>query len=197
MSYSQTFYPERGSAAAGAAPSKRGRALGPDERIHAPRTNALPDGPAEPPAVRRWPRAVALCALLSMAGGILYVALHVLVGQEILAASIVIGILAGAGMRWGGLEDRWSVAFAAAAIAMAAWSVASAVGQALVRALAPELSLTSAFESAVGSPAAVVSLHANEPMLVPIAALLIASGAVAATATFTRSRHRRRSGDWD
>ena len=192
VSYSQTFYPEPGPAAAGPRRSAPGRALGPAERIHAPRTNALPDAPTAPPRERRWPRAFALCTLLSAAAGVLYVALHVLVGQEILATSIVIGVLAGAGMRLGGLEDRWSVAFAATAIAMVAWAVASAVGDALVRALAPEVSLRSAFEGSVGTPAAIVGVHASEPLLVPIAALLVTSGAVAATATFTRSRARRR-----
>ncbi|GIG55331.1 hypothetical protein [Demequina activiva] len=187
VSYSQTFYPERGSSAP--RQSRGGAAMGPAERIHPPRANALPHAPVEPDRERVWPRALALSAVLSLAGGVLYVALQVLVGQEILAATIVIGVLAGAGMRLGGLADRWLVAFAAAGIAMLAWMLASAVGTALDRALHPEQSLITAFESSI-APDAIIGMHASEPLLALVAALLVSSGAVVATAMFTRSRSR-------
>ncbi|MFV0634400.1 hypothetical protein [Demequina sp.] len=166
----------------------------PASRIHPARPAAA--GPvAQPRHLRRWALAPLLSGALAGVGVVFYASLYVLVGQEILAAAIMIGLLAGAGIRLGGAQDRWSIAFVAGAIGSAAWCVAAVLGTALLDTVGAQLTLQEALLTDAQSPLAAIERQLQEPLLVVIAVGLVICGAIVSTATFTRGR-RREPGVW-
>ena len=199
MSSAQTFYPE--PEAAGVPSGWAGHTVAdPAARIHPPVSGEIATSgevEASPERARLvWPRALALCVLLSAVGLVFYVSLFVLVGEEILAAAMLIGLLAGAGMRWGGAGERWSVAFAASLVAAVAWALAVAIGDALLAALDSSTEVRDALARELGSPAALAAFHIDRPVLIAIALGLVVIGAVVSTATFVRTRPPRGETPW-
>lgn len=204
MSSSRTFYPDQGDSGRGpvptgpvhhdpAAPVVPPPRREPEPRIHPARSTALASVPpvVNAPAIP-WLRAWGASLALAGAGATLYLLLYLLVGQEILAAALVIGVLTGSGARVGGAPERWSVAFGSAAIGCVAWCAASCAGAALIAALDPAFSLGEALTAAFSSPAAMLLHHADEPVIAVVAVGLVVTGSIAGTALFRPRRPRRR-----
>ncbi|WP_084104972.1 hypothetical protein [Demequina sp. NBRC 110056] len=187
---SRTFYPESGDPNGILGPNGWLRSGDPEApRIHVPLQPSTDTAAPSEPHYRL--RAMGLGLVFALLGGVFYVSLFVLTGQEVLAASLMIGLLAGAGMRLGGARDRWSVAFAASAMGTVMWGVASAGGKALLVAIDPSADATVAMTNGLVDTAGMLASPSADSLIAVIAVGLIMAGAVVSTALFTKRRSRR------
>ncbi|WP_084038325.1 hypothetical protein [Demequina sp. NBRC 110053] len=187
---SRTFYPESDDPNGILGPQGWLRAGDADApRIHVPLQEST--DASTPSSGRPKVRSMVVGVLFAFLGGVLYVALFILTGHEVLAASLIIGVLTGAGMRLGGGRDRWSVAFAASAVGTLVWGVASAAGAALLMAIDPSSDVAGLMRNELVQTADLLATPSLDSLVAVIAVGLIMAGAVVSTALFSRQRRSR------
>ena len=190
MGSDDTFYPES------AGPPQPRSAL-PEwmtllDSAPAPPAPTSPDAYARasrqaPTSPARWLSGMVLAVTLGVIGAIGYASLFVIVGQEVLAAAVVIGVVVGAALRAGGWPQSAVTVLMAAVLACALLLAASAAGHAALEALEGSSGLGSALADEVRRPGRAMAGFVGEPVLAVIALGLTAAGAAVAAATY-RSR---------
>ncbi|MFV0286562.1 MAG: hypothetical protein ACK5IM_09300 [Demequina sp.] len=143
-----------------------------------------PDVEPMPPTVRRrWLPSVAAGLGFGAMGAVMYTSLYILVGQEVVAAAVVVGVLVGSGLRLGGRPEGWATGVAAAVIAVLALLAGAVAGRACLGAIslpAPPPALV----PAAGAPLAAAGDYLSESWSATVAVVLAVCGALVATLTF-------------
>ncbi|WP_159449592.1 hypothetical protein [Demequina sp. NBRC 110057] len=154
---------------------------------------ALPPPPLSPdaepvpprPVRGRWLASIAAGLGFGVMGAVMYAALAILVGQEVQASAVVVGVLVGSGLRLGGRPAGWATGLVAAVIAVAALVVGAVIGAACVDAIAIPAPLGQTLGDAAGDPLASAGDYlTGAPLTAGIAVALAACGALLATLTF-------------
>ncbi|WP_084129295.1 hypothetical protein [Demequina sp. NBRC 110055] len=142
----------------------------------------------------RWLRSVMSAVGFGVMGAVLYASLYILVGAEVQAAAVVIGVMVGSGLRLGGRQPGAATGTVAVAIALLSLAVGVAVGQASLDSIALPAPLTGTLGDVFRSPGPALARYFSAPVIASLAVGLTAAGALLATLTF---RPRRSSGQFD
>ncbi|GMA36408.1 hypothetical protein GCM10025876_26120 [Demequina litorisediminis] len=148
-----------------------------------------PDVEPMPPTVRRrWLPSVAAGLGFGAMGAVMYTSLYILVGQEVMAAAVVVGVLVGAGLRLGGRAEGWATGVVAAGIAVLSLLAGAVVGQACLDAITLPAPLATTVSAAIEAPVTAVAAYLSEPWGATVAVVLAVCGALVATLTFRAAR---------
>ncbi|WP_062069769.1 hypothetical protein [Demequina sediminicola] len=139
----------------------------------------------------RWARGLVAGMALGALGAVLYVSLHILVGWEIYPTAVVIGVLAGAGLRSGGVRRGVTASAVSMVLALVFLWLGAVVGRVSAAAVATAADPRVALYDALVDPLSTTAGLFDEPLIALVAVMLALCGAATATHTYARRRSQR------
>lgn len=139
---------------------------------------------------QHWGTGVLLSVLLGALGALAYAFFFVVTGSEVFATALIVGVLAGAGVRAGGRDNSTGMAVVAATLACMLLILGAWLGKRFLNAMSTGDPLMPMSDQAWGSVGAGVEQFFAEPVLAAITLGLAAAGAIATSAAYENDRRR-------
>ncbi len=140
---------------------------------------------------RYWFSGVAVAIVLGGMGAFAYACLFAVTGAEVFAAALIVGVLAGVGLRLGGRPSSRATSAVAVAISSGSLMVGAYVGDRVLQAMTYGGSLKPLIGDMWSNPVSGVTQFFAEPVMAAVTLGLAAAGAILTSTTFQLGRNGR------